>query len=277
MALNATVCFKKSNWLERHHYHYLLLKIQITNALLLGDSIIAGFSRYLKVYFTPLKALNFGIGGGRVKNVLWRTKNLLIPSSLKNVVVLCGTNNLFTDPPLDIADCIVNICSCLPEKSSSVNVFICGLILRDESWSVNRVLIKDINRILKYLCLKHDFAYIDQSNGWTLPNGDLDPSLFFRDSLHLVKEENVKHAKSIINSVALTNNTCFSSNTDKSSSYSDICKNKDSGSFALTLNEADFPPLSPPIYAHVKHMVVTMLVPRVNLLVLKLCVNLHVL
>ena len=88
MALNATVCFKKSNWLERHHYHYLLLKIQITNALLLGDSIIAGFSRYLKVYFTPLKALNFGIGGDRVKNVLWRTKNLLIPSSLKNVVVL---------------------------------------------------------------------------------------------------------------------------------------------------------------------------------------------
>ena len=65
-----------------------------------------------------------------------------------------------------------------------------------------------------------------------------------------MKEENVKHAKSIINSVALTNNTCFSSNTDKSSSYSDICKNKDSGSFALTLNEADFPPLSPPIHAH---------------------------
>ena len=112
-------------------------------------------------------------------------KNILIPPSLKNVVVLCGTSNLFTDSPLDIADCIVNIGSCLYEKSSSVNVFICGLIPRDESWSVNRVLIKNVNRILKYLCLKFDFSYIDQSNGQTLPNGNLNHALFFKDSLHL--------------------------------------------------------------------------------------------
>ena len=60
-------------------------------------------------YFTPLKALNFGIGGDQVENVFWQTKNLLIPPSLKNVAILCGTNNCFTDSPLDIADCIVNI------------------------------------------------------------------------------------------------------------------------------------------------------------------------
>ena len=69
--------------------------------------------------------------------------------------------------------------SCLRKKSSSIKVLICGLIPRDESWSVNRVLIKDVNRIFKYLYLKHDFSFIDQSNGWILPNGDLDPSLFF--------------------------------------------------------------------------------------------------
>ena len=166
------------------------------------------------------------------------------------MVLLCGANSLLTDSPLDIVDCIVNTVSCLHKNSSSVNVFICRLIPRDDSWSVNRVLIKDVNRILKYLCLKHDFSYIDQSNGWTLPNGDLDPSLFFRDSLHLLKEGNVKLGKLIINSIALTNNTCFSSNTDKRYSYSDTCKSKDSISFALTLNEADFPPLLPPIHAH---------------------------
>ena len=127
-------------------------------------------------YFIPLKALDLGILGDRVENVLLRARNLLIPPSLKNVVVLCGTNNFFTDSPMDIADCIVNIGSCLREKSSSINVFICGLIPRDESLFVNRVLIKDVNRILKYLCLKPDFSFIDQSNGWTLPNGDLDPS-----------------------------------------------------------------------------------------------------
>ena len=54
----------------------------------------------------------------------------------------------------------------------------------------------------------------------------------------------------IINSIVLTNNTCFSSNTGKRYSYSDTCKNEASISFALTLNQADFPPLSPPIHAY---------------------------
>ena len=114
------------------------------------------------------------------------------------------------------------------------------MILRDESWYVNRVLIKDVNRILKYLYLKHDFSFIDQSNCWILSNGDLDSSLFFRDPRHLIEE----------NSIALTNNIYFSSNTGKRYSYSDTCKNDASVCFALTLNEADFPPLPPTIHAH---------------------------
>ena len=80
------------------------------------------------------------------------------------MVVLCGTNKLFTDSPMDIAVCIANISSCLREKFSSVRVFISRLIPKEENGSVNRVLIKDINRILKYLCLKQDFS-LDQSNG----------------------------------------------------------------------------------------------------------------
>ena len=96
-----------------------------------------------------------------MENVLWRNKNLLIPASLKNVVLLCGTNNIFTDSPLDIA---VNTGSSLHENSSNVNVFICRLIPRDESWSANRALIKGVNRIFKYLCLKHDFSYTDRRN-----------------------------------------------------------------------------------------------------------------
>ena len=136
MALSATFCFKKLNWLECHRYYYLLWKNQFTNTLLVWDSIIAGLSRYLKVwqrYFASLNALNLGIERNRVENVLWRAKNLVIPLSLKNVVVLCVTNNLFTDSPMDIADCIFNIRSCLGEKSSSINVFISELIPKDEA------------------------------------------------------------------------------------------------------------------------------------------------
>ena len=106
---------------------------------------------------------------------------------------------------------------------------------------------------MKYLCLKHDFSFIDHSNGWTLPNGNLDPSIFFRDSLHLIEEGNVKLAKLIINPIALTNNICFSSNTDKIKGIQIVILVKIKLQFLLlylTLNEADFLPLSPPIHAH---------------------------
>ena len=179
--------FKKSNWLECHRYHYLLFKKQFTNTLLLGDSNIAGLSRYLKVWqrhFTPFKALNWEIGGERAGNVLWR-----------------------------------------PWVFQYLHLS--KMWLRSvEPTTFSRVLIKDVVIILEYLYLKHDFSFTDQNNGWALPNADLGPSLLFRDYLHLIEEGNVKHAKLIINSIALTNNIYFSSNTGKRYSYSDLLKVK---------------------------------------------------
>ena len=57
--------------------------------------------------------------------------------------------------------------------------------------------------------------FIDQNTVYTLPNGNLDSSLFFRDSLSLIKEENVKLVTLIVNSIALTNKIYFSSNTNE--------------------------------------------------------------
>ena len=163
---------------------------------------------------------------------------------------MCNQPRIISHILLRIANCIVNISSCLRRKSSNINVFIWGFIPRDEGWSVNRILIKDVNRILVKLCLKQDFSFIDQSNGWTLSNGDLGPSLFFRDPLQFIESENIKLPKLIINSKALINNTFVSSNTGEMCSYSDTCKSKDSVYFALKLNEAGVCTLSPPVHVH---------------------------
>ena len=82
------------------------------------------------------------------------------------------------------------------------------------------------------------------------PNGNLQPSLCFRCSLHLIEKRNVKPTKLIFNSMTLTNDIYFPSNTGKKYSYSDTYKNKASVSFDLRLNEADFPRLSPLIHGH---------------------------
>ena len=66
----------------------------------------------------PLNTLNCGIGGDRVQNVLWQAQNLPVISSLKNYVILCGTNNLFENSPEDIADGIIEVVQIFQSKSN---------------------------------------------------------------------------------------------------------------------------------------------------------------
>ena len=101
-------------------------------------------------YFTPINALCSGIEEDCIKNVLWQAINLPLPSSVENVVILCRTNNIQNDTPRDIANCIISIGSIFQKKSSGINVILCDLILCDECWLVNRVLINEANKILKY-------------------------------------------------------------------------------------------------------------------------------
>ena len=77
----------------------------------------------------------------------------------KNVVILCGTNNLFQDSPEDIAGGIVEIAQTFQSSYSSINIAIGGILPRDASWSINRVLIKEVNQILKAKCSKSFFIY----------------------------------------------------------------------------------------------------------------------
>ena len=154
--------FSKTNWLNFHFHHCSSLITNCFNALIMGDSITAGLNRYGSVctkHLEPLKTLNCGIGGDRVQNVLCRAQNLLVISSLKNVVILCGTNNLFQDSPEDIAGGIVEIGQTFQSSYSSINIPIGGILPRDASWSINRVLIKEVNQILKAKCSKSFFIY----------------------------------------------------------------------------------------------------------------------
>ena len=123
-------------------------------------------------------------------------KPLPLLLSVKNVAILCGTNNIPIDTPHDIVDCIISIASIFQKKSSGTNVSVCGLILH-ECWSVNRVIINEVNEILNHQCNINGFAFKFQDQGWTFTNGFLSYSLFYKDLLHLIEQGNVKLAKPI--------------------------------------------------------------------------------
>ena len=89
---------------------------------------------------------------------------------------------------------------------------------------------------MKYECHKNDFVFIVQDHGWTLPNGSLDCFFFYKDSLHLVEQGNVKLAKSVVSTLTPQIN--------QKNFYSDIPKQSVPASISFSFKEDDFPPLT---------------------------------
>jgi lysophospholipase L1-like esterase len=76
--------------------------------IFIGDSITAGWLTRGKAvwdkYYARRDALDFGTGGHRIQNVLWRLENMDIRDLRPKVaVILIGTNNL-SNSPQEIAD-----------------------------------------------------------------------------------------------------------------------------------------------------------------------------
>ena len=133
MTTTPSTRFSKKNWLNFHHNHCSKLAKYTFETILIGDSIVARLSRYQSVwdkFLQPLNALNCGIGDDRIERVLWRALKFLVFLSLKNIVVLCVTNNLPLDSPEDIADGILEIARLFKTNYSCVNVIICGILPR---------------------------------------------------------------------------------------------------------------------------------------------------
>ena len=140
--------FSKTNWLNFYHHHCSSLITSRLNTIIIWESTAAELNRYGSVctkYLEPLKTLNCGIEGDRVQNVLWRAQNLPVISSLKNIVILCGTNNLLQDSSEDITDGIVEITQSFQSSYNSINIAIVGILPHDASWSISQVLIKEVN------------------------------------------------------------------------------------------------------------------------------------
>ena len=233
---------------------------------MIGNSLINGLSRYTntwKRYLNPLDAINCG---DRVQNILWRCVNLPKSPSIRNAIILCGTNNIQFDTTEDIADGILEIALTLRSKYHLINV-ICGLIPRDDIWSINRIYINEINNGLLYKCKQNGFTFIDQKD-WTLQDGSLKPNFFYVDKLHLVEDGNAKLAESIVNAINTNDN-----NYTHATTSSILLSNTKEFHF----NQEDFPPL--PCNLFVRNAVCNPVKPVVkwcsNTLVTSKSVNCH--
>ena len=98
-------------------------------------------------------------------------------------------------------------------KYSYIDVVICGIMPRDNSWIVNWVSIKDVNQILKLKCYKSSYNFVSYNSGWTFANDSLNEDLYYSERLHLVEKENLKLAESIFHSIDVSHDiTCSNHN-----------------------------------------------------------------
>ena len=200
----------KSGWYDIHQKHVNLSLNSKTILVLIGDSIVAGLSRYANIwrsFFKTFDTLNYGIGGDCTQHVLWRAENATLPNSLKYVVIHCGTNNIDRDQPRDIANGVIAIGLTLEEKCSGLKVIVTGLLPRDPEWSHRRKKIKLINYYLKKLCRDNfnEFYFMKQDDDWTDKDGNLDEKLYYTDQLHLIEAGNRKFACSILKNLIKVN------------------------------------------------------------------------
>ena len=118
------------------------------------------------------------------------------------------------------------------------------LITRDECWSVNGILINEVNEILKCQCNINGFTFISQDHGWTIANVSLDCSLFYKSLLHLIEQGNVKLTKSITSTITSQYKDINLTSSNSNVSYSDITRQKVQSTISFLLNKHVFPPLS---------------------------------
>ena len=173
--------------------------------LLIGDSIVAGLTRYQNVwkkYFKFPKTVNCGIPGDKTQHVLWRAKNLFILPSVKFIVIHCGTKNLDYNDPIDIAKGILNTGKSLLEKAPKSNIILTAILPHDKCKSKRRNKLCEVNSYLSSSWkIEKNMLYMDQGSGWILNSDMLGKSLYYKDHLHLIENGNTKFVSKISNNL----------------------------------------------------------------------------
>jgi lysophospholipase L1-like esterase len=99
--------------------------------IFIGDSITEGWlgpgRAVWDKYYAPRHALDFGVGGDKTQNVLWRLNNMDIQNLKPKVaVVMIGTNNL-TNNPHEIADGVKAVLANAQEAFPGVKIILVSI------------------------------------------------------------------------------------------------------------------------------------------------------
>ena len=155
-------------WHDKHQDHEKLANTSKADIVIFGDSIAYGLTRYSNIWhknFPKQSALNFGIPGDHIENILWRVQNIKLPANIKYAIFQGGTNNLNHDAPEDIANAISIMAYYLLHNHPNIKIIVSGLLPRDSNKSSMRKKTECVNSILSRNCSNQNIAFIQQLDG----------------------------------------------------------------------------------------------------------------
>ena len=167
-------------WLARHKGFVAEAKKGGIDLLFLGDSITdhwrnSGKAVWDKYYF-PRHAANFGIGGDRTENVLWRIAHGELDGINPEVIVLMiGTNNSDNQDPNSVAEGIELVVHNVRAKCPASKILLLALLPRGEKNSSFPARIKETNRRIARLEDGEMIRFLDFGSKYLGPDGAIMP------------------------------------------------------------------------------------------------------
>jgi lysophospholipase L1-like esterase len=174
-------------WMEMHKGFIERAKKGNVDLLFLGDSITQGWNDndVWKRFYGPRKAANFGIGGDKTEQVLWRLQHSELDGIEPKVAVLMiGTNNVSDSTPDEIAQGITAIVKDLRSQKPKTKILLLGVFPRGEKPSSVRDRLKSVNERIAKLDDGSHVKYLDISQSFLNPDGTISPEIM-PDYLHL--------------------------------------------------------------------------------------------
>lgn len=142
-------------------------------------------SQIWRELFSPLHALNFGIGGDTTGHVLWRLKNGELENiKPKVIVVWVGTNN-HENTAEEVAGGIEAIVQLINTRQPQAKIIVLGLLPRGEKPNPLRQKNAKVNQLLKVSLPKlANVQLLDTDGGFVHSDGAISCHDMF-DFLHL--------------------------------------------------------------------------------------------
>lgn len=183
-------------WMVVHESHVKRAKEGGIDVLFLGDSLTQGWGSAGKETwdknFAPLNAANFGIGGDKTGNVLWRLEHGAIEGfSPKLVVLMIGVNNLWSgkNTAAEIAGGIRAIVTRLRAKLPQTKLLVLGVLpIGTSATDIGRLKVADVNAHAASLDDGAMVRVSDFGTAFVQKNGALLDGAYQKDNLHLTSK-----------------------------------------------------------------------------------------